>query len=167
MDPGEILGSTAQVAVALAGFAGVVVSFRPGTTRDWSAVDRFRLRLLLGNSVLPLILCLTGMVLLAITPPISGLWRWASGLAVLALFPYGFYMRAASGQIPREQFPADLFTKWVFYPLAALAWLFTFLQVYNAIFLGAFWPFFAMIAFQVVAAVIQFVRLILLPHESG
>ena len=49
----------------------------------------------------------------------------------------------------------------------AVAWVFTFLQVYNAIFLGAFWPFFAMIAFQLVAAVIQFIRLILLSHEGG
>jgi hypothetical protein len=34
------------------------------------------------------------------------------------------------------------------------------------IFLGAFWPFFAVIVFQLFAALIQFVRLILLPYQS-
>jgi len=51
--------------------------------------------------------------------------------------------------------------------LAGLAWLFIFLQLYKMILLGAFWPFFAIITFQLIAAVIQFVRLILISHESG
>src|SRR5262245_12996915 len=107
MDPSEILGSTAQVAVALVGFAGVVASFRPGSIRNWSAVDNFRLRLLLGNSVLPLVLCLMGMLLLAITPLSGAVWRWASGWAVPLLLPYGIYTAAVSRRIPREQFPTD------------------------------------------------------------
>jgi hypothetical protein len=41
-------------AVALAGFAGVVVVFRRESVHDWSSVDKFRLRLLFANSILPL-----------------------------------------------------------------------------------------------------------------
>ena len=50
MEPNEALGIAAQVAVALAGFAGIVVVFRPQSVHEWSRLDRFRLRLLLHNS---------------------------------------------------------------------------------------------------------------------
>jgi hypothetical protein len=69
--------------------------------------------------------------------------------------------------IPRGQFPSDLTTTLIFYPLFLLALGFSCLQLYNLIFLGAFWPFFAVIVFQLFAALIQFVRLILLlPFQS-
>lgn len=44
----------AQVAVTLAGFAGIVVVLRPDSVHQWSALDRFRGSLLLMNSALPL-----------------------------------------------------------------------------------------------------------------
>jgi len=43
MQPDEALGVAAQVAVTLAGFAGVVVVFRPDSVHRWSRLDRFRL----------------------------------------------------------------------------------------------------------------------------
>jgi len=54
MEPGEALSTAAQIAVALAGFASVVVVFRRESVHEWSPVDKFRLRLLLTNSILPL-----------------------------------------------------------------------------------------------------------------
>ena len=54
MEPGEALGIAAQIAVALAGFAGVVVVFRRESVHEWSLLDKLRLRLLLANSILPL-----------------------------------------------------------------------------------------------------------------
>ena len=54
MEPGEALGIAAQIAVALAGFAGVVVVFRREAVHEWSSIDKLRLRLLLANSILPL-----------------------------------------------------------------------------------------------------------------
>src|SRR5213080_3107931 len=81
MEPGEALGIAAQIAVALAGFAGVVVVFRRESVHEWSAVDKLRLRLLLGNSILPLGLCMLGMLLLTIKPMPAGTWRWCSGTA--------------------------------------------------------------------------------------
>ncbi len=53
MEPGEALSTAAQVAVALAGFAGVVVVFRSGSVHEWSPINKLRLRLLLSNSILP------------------------------------------------------------------------------------------------------------------
>lgn len=67
MEPGEALGIAAQIAVALAGFAGVVVVFRRESVHEWSPTDKLWLRLLLTNSILPLGLCLVGSLLLTIT----------------------------------------------------------------------------------------------------
>jgi len=53
VEPGEALSTAAQVAVALAGFVGVVVVFRSGSVHEWSPIDKLRLRLLLSNSILP------------------------------------------------------------------------------------------------------------------
>src|SRR5947208_16243518 len=87
MEPGEALGIAAQVAVTLAGFAGVVVVFRRESVHEWSPVDKLRLRLLLGNSILPLGLCMLGMLLLTIKPMPAGIWRWFSGFGfVVSLF---------------------------------------------------------------------------------
>ena len=53
MQPSEALSASAQVAVTLAGFAGVVVAFRSRSVHEWSKVDKFRLQILLSNSALP------------------------------------------------------------------------------------------------------------------
>jgi hypothetical protein len=72
MQPGEAPSSTAQIAVALAGFAGVVVAFRSSSLHEWSPLDRYRLWLLLSGALIPLFSCLLGMLLLTIEPvPIS------------------------------------------------------------------------------------------------
>ena len=68
MGPGEALSTAAQIAVALAGFAGVVVVFRRESVHEWSPIDKFRLRLLLTNSILPLAFCMIGLLLLTIEP---------------------------------------------------------------------------------------------------
>src|SRR6266487_4366511 len=88
MEPGEALSTASQIAVALAGFAGVVVVFRREAIHDWSALDKFRLRLLLANSVLPLGLCMIALLLLTVEPALTSVWRWCSALAV---FIYGSY----------------------------------------------------------------------------
>jgi hypothetical protein len=55
MQPSEALSASAQVAVTLAGFAGVVVAFRNRSVHEWSKIDRFRLQILLTNSGVPFI----------------------------------------------------------------------------------------------------------------
>jgi hypothetical protein len=48
MQPGEALTTAAQIAAALAGFAGVVVAFRSKSLHEWSPREQFRLWLLFG-----------------------------------------------------------------------------------------------------------------------
>ena len=54
MEPSAALSTSAQIAVAIAGFAGVVIAVRNESLHDWSRVEKFWLRLLLLNSILPL-----------------------------------------------------------------------------------------------------------------
>jgi len=88
MEPGEALGIAAQIAVALAGFAGVVVVFRRESVHEWSAVDKLRLRLLLANSILPLGLSMMGLLLLTIKPTPPEIWRWCSAMAFMVFLMF-------------------------------------------------------------------------------
>jgi len=76
MQPSEALGIAAQVAVTLAGFAGIVVVFRPGLRPSMVPLDKLRLQLLLMNSTLPLAESLFGMLLLTFDSPPASIWRW-------------------------------------------------------------------------------------------
>jgi len=103
MEPGEALGSAAQIAVALAGFAGVVVVFRREAVHEWSGIDKLRLRLLLANSILPLGLSMLGLLLLSVEPMPSGIWRWCSRHSVVR---YGNYENVPAFKSPKCAAPA-------------------------------------------------------------
>src|SRR5579884_307658 len=158
MEPAEALGTAAQIAVALAGFAGVVVVFRRESVHEWSAVDKFRLRLLLLNSVLPFGLCMMGLLLLTVKPASTAIWGLCSGAAfvVLSFFAIGVTagFRRLGGQRLRS-----VRSNAVFFIFSALGMAATLLQLYNAALLQAFWPFFAGITLQLVGAMFQFVRM--------
>ena len=165
MEPGEILSTAAQIAVALAGFAGVVVVFRRESVHDWSPIDKFRLRLLLTNSVLPLALSTVGLLLLSIKPEPPGIWRWSSGFAFVVLLPFGIERLKIFSRFDQQELRSSHATRFVFYLSAALGIGATLLQLYNAAFLGAFWPFFTGIVVQLIAAMFQFARIILVPPK--
>ena len=166
MEPGEALSTAAQIAVALAGFAGVVVVFRTESVHDWSRMDKFRLRLLLSNSILPLAFCMFGLLLLTIKPPPAAIWRWCSGFASLFLFLFAATTLKAVHDFPAGQFHAAGAARFIFYPLFVLGTGVSLLQLYNATILNAFWAFFAAIVVQLVGAMLQFVRLILIPRQQ-
>src|SRR5262249_14513776 len=115
MEPGEALGIAAQIAVALAGFAGVVVVFRRESVHEWSAVDKLRLRLLLGNSLLPLGLCMLGMLLLTIKPVPAGIWRWCSGIGFVVSLLVGVTMTKYFRNLDVLQIRREPATRFVFY----------------------------------------------------
>jgi hypothetical protein len=75
-------------------------------------------------------------------------------------------MRSARTVAP-EEFHADRISRLIFYPLFLLGATVSLLQIYNAFFAGVFWEFFVAIIFQLFAAMLQFMRLILLspPRE--
>ena len=166
MEPSEALSTAAQIAVALAGFAGVVVVFRRESVHDWSAIDKFRLRLLLTNSILPLALCVIGLLLLTVKPAPAGIWRWCSGAAVVILLPFAITTSRTFRRLDPQQLQSALATGAAFYLFGLLGVAAVLLQFFNIAILDAFWPFFTGIVVHLLAAMFQFARIILRPPEA-
>src|ERR1700681_1022345 len=104
MEPSAALSTSAQVADAIAGSAGVVVAVRNESVHNWGRVEKFWLRLLLVNSILPLMFSMVGLFFLAIKPvPPPATWRWCSGFAALFLFPYATMMFKSLLRFASEQ----------------------------------------------------------------
>jgi hypothetical protein len=160
MQPSEALSVVAQVAVTLAGFAGIVVVFRPNAVHQWSALDKFRLRLLLANSALPLGSSLVAMLLLTIDPPPVAIWRWCS--AFVFVIDVAFFITSPN---PRRLVPAAEFqavSKMTYYPVTVMVLIALALQMMNVLKWNRFWPFFAVLFVHLIAAILQFVRMVLL-----
>jgi hypothetical protein len=165
MEPSAALSATAQIAVAIAGFAGVVAVFRSGSVHDWGQVEKFWLRLLLLNSILPLVFSMVGLLLLALTPLPPAIWRWCSGFAALLLLPYAvMILKTLLGFAPGELVAAGG-GKVTSYSLLALLTAVCLLQLFNVVTLAAFWPFFGAIAAMLLGSMYQFVRLVLTPQQ--
>ena len=136
MEPGEALGIAAQIGVALAGFAGVVVVFRREAVHEWSDIDKLRLRLLLADSILPLGLSMLGLLLLTVEPTPSGIWRWCSAILLVVTLSFGtaitkFFRRLTLRNVQRQ--PVTRFIFFVFGVFGIAAML---LQLYNVVWLA-------------------------------
>jgi hypothetical protein len=163
MEPGEALSTASQLALALAGFASVVVAFRSGALHEWAPIDKLRLRLLLGNSVVPLLSCLVALLLLSVKPPLPWIWRACSALSLALAVPFAISTQKETRAVRTDASGMAGTSQFLLYGLGVLAMAAWLLQIYNLVVLNAFWAFFATIVVQLVAGVLQFVRLILLP----
>jgi hypothetical protein len=166
MQPSEALSASAQVAVTLAGFAGVVVAFRNRSVHEWSKIDKFRLQILLTNSAVPFVLSILAMVLLSTSLDIVTIWRLCSLFTFVMLVATGSSYGTALRRFPREKFKASGGRRAVLYTGSLLAVAVTLLQLYNVIRLQLFWPFFAALATLLVLAMIQFVLLVIIHDDA-
>jgi hypothetical protein len=167
MQPSEALSASAQIAVALAGFAGVVVAFRSGSVHEWSKIDQFRLQILLRNSAIPFVLSILGMVLSSTALDEQRLWQVCSILAFVMIVAVGQQISRGIRRLSAAEFRGGGGSPFVFYGSSVVGIAVTLLQLYNAITLKLFWPFFAAIATLLLLAMLQFVRLVLAEHESN
>ncbi|HEY6070084.1 MAG TPA: hypothetical protein VIU85_01840 [Chthoniobacterales bacterium] len=167
MQPSEALSASMQVAVTLAGFAGVVVAFRSGSVHEWSKVDKFRLRILLVNSGIPFALSILGMLLSATGLTEDRVWQVCSIIGFVTIAMVGQQLGSGMRGFSPEEFRAGGGSLAIFYSSSVIAIAVTLLQLYNAIVLKTFWPFFAGIATQLVLAILQFIRLVLAGDHSG
>ena len=167
MEPGDALAAVAQIAVALAGFAGVVVAFRRGSLHEWAPLDKYRLWLLLANSAVPLISCLFGMLLLSVRPAPPWIWGWCSAFATLLQMSFLVFNRRSLSRLDPGALHGMGSFRYVFYGLAIAGTILILCQVVNVALLNLFWIFFLGIAFQVSAGIVQFIRMILLPPQEA
>jgi len=167
MEPTSALSTSAQIAVAIAGFAGVVAVFRSESIHDWGQVEKFWLRLLLVNSILPLAFSMVGLLSLAIAPDPGELWRWCSGFAVLFLIPYAAMILNSLTHFAPGELEAAGGSRLLGYALYSILIAVCLLQLYNLVVLAAFWPFLASIISLLLGSMYQFVRLVLTPPNPG
>jgi hypothetical protein len=167
MEPGEALTTAAQIAVALAGFAGVVVAFRSSSLHEWSLLDKFRLWLLLGSALVPFFSCLFGMLLLTIKPTPFPIWRWCSGFSLLLICIFGLLSRRRQSELGSAVIKEMGGYRYLFYLIAILGMAVGLLQAYNVLISGVFWLFYAAIMFQLAIGTFQFARMILLPPHTS
>ncbi len=163
MQPTEALSTSAQLAVTLAGFAGVVVAFRSGAIHEWSKMDKFRLGILLSNSGLPFVLSLVAMILMTTRVSEPTTWRLCSLIAFIITAARGQVLSRTYRTFSKEELATSGSKRWIFYTSAALGIAATVLQIYNVITAQTFWPFFAMIATLLCLAMVQFVLLVTAP----
>jgi small-conductance mechanosensitive channel len=161
MEPADALSRGAQIAVAFAGLTGVVLMRRGATIHTWPKADKFRLKLLLSTTLLPLVLCLVGLLLLGVNIQEAVVWRVCSAVAALVLLGgCALFSRSFLGMNKREldRVEASRPTFWIFTSLGVIQGLFL---VYNTALLAAFWPFFMFIVSALLVALLQFIRFIL------
>ncbi len=157
-DPIEILATFAEVAVALAGFSGIIIAFERRSLGSLTQLELRRLSNLFGLSGFVLLSSLFGIALLHIESVDPGtLWRGASGLVLLVGAPWVVLdwlqiRRLESAE--KEQVKA-----WVIYPFSLLAVLGLLLQAANC-FYGQLWPFLLALAGMVMFAFQQFILLV-------
>jgi hypothetical protein len=160
MQPSEALSASAQIAVALAGFAGVVVAFRNRSVHEWSKIDKFRLQILLTNSATPFVLSIFAMVLLSTSLNAQTVWRLCSLFTFIMLVATGGSYGTALRRFSPKEFKASGGRRAILYIGSLFAIGATLLQLYNVITLQTFWPFFAAIATLLVLAMLQFILLV-------
>lgn len=165
MEPDRYFIATAQISLAIAGFAGIVAAYRNESLHEWLEVERFWLRLLLLNAILPFTFSLAGIFFLATGPhPITG-WRFLSGFAAICLVAYAVMIVNRLRRFAPGALRAAGSGRFTSYSLFALLIAVCLLQVWNAAFGSAFWPFFGAILALIIGAVFQFVRLVLKPQR--
>ena len=166
MQPSEALSASAQIAVTLAGFAGVVVAFRNRSVHEWSRVDKFRLRILLLNSGVPFGLSMLGMLFSASTLDPQRIWQTCSVFTFVIVIMTGRLMARGMRGLSREEFTSGGGSRAVLFSSSVVGIAVTLLQMYNAIALKTFWPFFAAITTLLLLAMLQFIRLVLAEQDS-
>jgi hypothetical protein len=167
MEPGEALTTAAQIAVALAGFAGVVVAFRSKSLHEWSQRDKFRLWLLLGNALVPLFDCFFGMFLMTIKPTPLSIWNRCSGFSLLLSFPFGFLSWRRLSELGPTVIKNMGVYRYFFYLVGGLGTAVILSQFYNALVSGVFWLFYTAIIFPLAIGTLQFALMILLPPQAS
>jgi len=166
-DPADMLGVAAQVAVTLAGFAGVVVVFGSGAVHEWAPIDRFRLRLMLTAASVALAFCMVGLLLLAADFAPPTVWSACSAIVVAVLLP-GFVANFKTfRKFNADDLAVTTASKLTFYSMSSVGVVVCLLQLYNVFVRPVFWPLFAAIVLGILASTVQFARLILIRGERG
>jgi hypothetical protein len=105
------------------------------------------------------------LLLLTIKPMPPGIWRWCSGILLVATLSFVTVTTKMFRRLNLRNVQRQRLNRFIFYLFGAFGTAAMLLQVYNIALVAAFWPFFAGIVYQLVTAMAQFARMILLLPE--
>jgi len=163
----DALSTLAEVAIAIAGFSGIVSVFGRRSLGQWSAAERTRLLGLLIISFTALLFCVVPFVLLSIPIPESTCWRSLSlllGVTRLGHIALLLRVNIAERRIPlgEREVSVVLSAAFVTGDLVAFVALLA-----NAFAWGVVWPYLAAIIWLLTEAAAIFTRLVLVPTLRG
>jgi hypothetical protein len=156
MEAEAILTTLAEVAIAIAGFSGIVVALQNRTV-VWSETDKLRFTMLLQVSFECVVFGFVPIVLYLMHLSEPVVWRWSSGLWLVYIACMVAYRVP---QVLRVSAPGSDTSK------AALGFLFivfctsVLLQVANVVWLRVPWPHVVTVMLGMLSAFVFFVRLL-------
>jgi hypothetical protein len=157
-DPAATLGLVAELAVALAGFSGVVVAFGSRRKESWEPGDRLRLHFLVESSLTAGGFALLALVLVHSMPEqLPAVWIMV-GIAWAVFMPGSLYnAHRRLSQSALEHGDVDSKTNGIVFVSFSLAIC---LQIVNVLHWQAFGPLLAALSLNLVGAGMQFAHLI-------
>jgi len=158
-DPHDTLSIFAEVAVALAGFSGIIIAFGRRSSGALTPLELRRLSNLFGLSGLVLISSLLGISLLHIESlEPATLWIGGSALLFLLVTPWLILDSRKVARLEKKE-RAEV-KAYVIYPFNFLAVVVLLLQIANVFFLNKSWPFFLALVLAITFAFQQFILLV-------
>ncbi|NNF59311.1 MAG: hypothetical protein HKN04_13835 [Rhodothermaceae bacterium] len=158
-DPYDTLSIFAQVALALAGFSGIVVALGHRSVGELTPLEARRLVNLFTFSGLVFILTLLGISLLHIEHvDTSFLWRNGSAVLVLTGIPWMILDWHKIHRLSPEE--RSKIRGIIIYPSTVIAIFALLLQLVNIFILGVAWPFFVALVAQLAFTFQQFILLV-------
>lgn len=158
LDTPEILVGVAEIAVALAGFTGVVVAFGSRNQGTWHPGDRLRLNFLLEASLTAGAFALLALILVAWTQMANVAWATTSALWAVFM-PYSLYTsHRRVTESHHQHHDVDIVSNRLTF---ALFCVLIAVQVINATTWHQFGPLLAALASNLAGAAMQFTRLLL------
>jgi hypothetical protein len=157
-NPIEILATFAQVAVALAGFSGIIIAFERRSLGSLTRLELRRLSNLFALSGFVLLASLAGIVLLHMGYFGQDLlWRSASALMLATGVPWVARDMLLIRRLSPEE--KSQVVGWVIYPFYVIAAFGLLLQAINC-FYGELWPVLVALVIMVMFAFQQFILLV-------
>jgi hypothetical protein len=156
MESEGILTTLAEVAIAIAGFSGIVVALQ-NRTADWSETDKLRFSMLLQVSFVSVAFSFVPIVLYLMHPSEPFVWRWSSGLWLVYFACTAAYRVP---QFPRVSDPGSDTSKAAAGFLLSVSFTSVVLQVANVVWLRLSWPHVVTVILGILLAFVLFVRLL-------
>jgi len=158
----DALLTTAEVAITLAGFSGIVAVLGRRGHGEWQPQERMRLTMLLASSFMAVFFAMLPIALLGLGLGEAGAWSVSSailGACIAASHPMvSHFVRRMPGDAVASEFPRSLGA--FVLVVSLLIALLLLLNVVGFHFEREFGPYFAGLLWLLVLSAIQFVRLL-------